>query len=215
MNLDQVRDDYLAAALRGDRRGAFALIDAARAAGADIRSVYEGIFQPAQRVIGRLWQQNRITVADEHLATAITSAAMTRVYDELFDAPRRDGCTVVAACIDTERHELGLRMVCDLMELEGWDTCFLGAAVPLESLVSMVRERKPRAVALSVALTAHLPRLQATIEGLREALGEDAPLIVVGGRPFHDNPSLGSAIGADVTAATAQEAIEAIEASHR
>jgi MerR family transcriptional regulator, light-induced transcriptional regulator len=213
MNVAVVRDRYIHAIQRGERRAALCLIDEARADGLDIRTLYEEVLQPAQREIGRLWQENRITVAHEHLATAITQAAMASVYDELFRATPREGRTLIAACADTERHELGLRMVCDLMELEGWDTCYLGAAVPIESLVRIVRERRPRAVALSASIAPHLPRLQDAITAIRDDLGADAPLILAGGRLFSDDPSLGDLIGADITASTAGEAVRALEES--
>ncbi|HEU0013241.1 MAG TPA: B12-binding domain-containing protein, partial [Longimicrobium sp.] len=152
MSIEAARERYLAAIVAGDRRAAFAAVDAARGDGLDLRALYLDVFQPAMREIGRLWQQNRITVADEHLATAITQAAMARLYDEMFTAlGTRDAPLLVAACAETERHEMGLRMLCDLLELDGWDTVFLGASVPTEDLVRMVAERRPRVVALSAS----------------------------------------------------------------
>ena len=71
---------YLEALRAGDRRRAFGVVDGARAAGLDLGAIYMEVFQPALREIGRLWQENAITVADEHLATAITQAAMARLY---------------------------------------------------------------------------------------------------------------------------------------
>lgn len=210
MNVVELRARYVAAIRAGDRRTALRIVDDARSEGLDIRTLYEEILQPAQQEIGLLWQCNEITVADEHLATAITQVAMTRVYDELFTAPRRDGRTLVAACVDTERHELGLRMVCDLLELEGWDTLYLGATVPIESLVDTVRQRRPRVVALSTSLTPHLARLRETIEALR-TLNENSPAILVGGRIFADDPTLGARLGADITATSAAHAARALE----
>lgn len=204
--------DYLDALLAGDRRRAFAVVDRARVDGLHHRDVYLEVFQPALREVGRLWQENRITVADEHLATAITQAAMARLYDDLFTYGAGGGPVLVAACVDSERHEVGLRMICDLLELEGWDTYFLGATTPVESLVSMVEARAPRAVALSASIAPHLPRVKVTISALRERLGERAPLILVGGRPFLDDPGLAERVGADLTARDAMEAAELLRA---
>jgi methanogenic corrinoid protein MtbC1 len=202
---------YVQALRDGDRRGAFRVLDEAHAAGLDLAAIYMDVLQPALREIGRLWQENVIGVADEHLATAITQAAMARLYEEAApwdDRPRR---SLVAACVDTERHELGLRMLCDLLECEGWDTTYLGATVPVDSLVMMLRRRRPDVLALSAALPPHLPRLRDTIRAVRDALGpagtEGAPLIVVGGRPFVDDPSLGARLGADLTAPDAATAV--------
>jgi MerR family transcriptional regulator, light-induced transcriptional regulator len=199
---------YLDAVVAGNRRRAFDVVDAALAAGMDLRSLYLEVFQPALREIGRLWQQNRITVADEHLATAITQAAMARLYDRLFALARDAGPLLVAACADSERHEVGLRMVCDLLEMEGWDTVFLGATVPLDDLVRMVRERRPQVVALSAAIAPNVPRVGQAIRAIRDALPGRAPLIAVGGRAFAEDPELAARLGADLTARDAAEAAE-------
>jgi methanogenic corrinoid protein MtbC1 len=203
----EVRDAYVRALRDGDRRNAFRVVDEARAAGLDLAAIYMEVFQPALREIGRLWQENAITVADEHLATAITQVAMARLYEQAatWDTPTRR--TLVAACVDTERHEVGLRMLCDLLECEGWDTTYLGATVPVDSLVMMLRRRRPDVLALSAALPPHLPRLRDTIRAVRLAMHDAPPLVLVGGRPFVDDPSLAIRLGADLTASDAVMAV--------
>ena len=197
---------YVAALRDGDRRRALAVVDAAQTAGLDLTSLYLGVFQPALRDIGRLWQENAITVAEEHLATAITQIAMGKLYMDFCSPVIPNGRTMLAACGSDERHELGLRMVCDLLELEGWDVRFLGAAVPDDGLVAMVLEYRPHALALSASIAPHLPPLRATIARVRAACGEATPYIVVGGRPFLDDDALAQRVGADAMGRDAAEA---------
>src|SRR5579872_4948173 len=99
-------ESYLSALRGGDRRRAFAVIDEAREAGMAVGEIYLEVFQAALREIGRLWQQNEISVADEHLATAITQAAMARLYEQVFSWQPESGHTLIAACADVERHEI-------------------------------------------------------------------------------------------------------------
>ena len=203
--------EYLRAVRAGDRRAAFRAIDDAHDAGLDVGCIYLDVLQPALREVGRLWQENEITVADEHLATAITQAAMVRLYERAYAWEAEGGPTLIAACADVERHEVGLRMVCDLLELRGWRTRYLGAAVPVESLVAMVRAHPPDAVALSASIAPHLPRVRETIAAIREATGDAAPLVLVGGRAFLDDPALAARLGADLTAPDAVRAVEMLE----
>jgi methanogenic corrinoid protein MtbC1 len=207
---EEVQTRYLDAILAGSRREAFGVIELARAEGMGIRTLYLEVFQPAMRQIGRLWQDNRITVADEHLATAITQASMARLYEELFRSSPEPGPLLVAACADQERHELGLRMICDVLEMEGWDTVFLGASVPVEDLVEMVRVRRPQVVALSASIAPHVGRVREAIRAIRETEGA-SPLIAVGGRAFIDDPDLAQRLGADLTAKDAVEAAEILK----
>ncbi len=205
MTTEETLECYLAAVRAGERRRAFDVVDAARQAGLGMRELYLGVFQPALRTVGELWQQNLLSVAEEHFATAITQTAMLKVYGDA-PPPVDDGPLLVAACAESERHEIGLRMLCDFMEVEGWRTVFLGATVPQESLVDLVMRRRPDLVALSAAIPPHLPQVRDTIAAIRAALPEAAPHILVGGRPFVDRPDLADALGADGTAADAAEA---------
>jgi methanogenic corrinoid protein MtbC1 len=146
-----------------------------------------------------------MTVAQEHLATAITQTVMSRLAGEHFK-DNDGGPTLIAACVDAERHALGLRMFCDLLELEGWTSVYLGPTVPARDLVRMVGERRPQAVALSVSLPPHLLAARDAIADLR-ALGTPQPVVVLGGRAV-SAPALAERLGADFTAADAGEAVD-------
>ena len=198
---------YLDAVRLGDRRHALAVVEDARAAGLGLSALYLEVFQPALREIGRLWQENEITVAEEHLATAITQVAMSRLYTDFCMASNRNGRTLLAACAEKERHEVGLRMICDLLELEGWDTTYLGATVPPDALVGMVVRDRPDVLALSASLAPHLPQVRSVITAVRLATGERVPYILVGGRPFLDDATLAHQLGADAMARDTTEAV--------
>ncbi len=71
--------------------------------------------------VGELWEQGKISVAGEHLATAISEGLLHLSYPRLFAAPRSGRLAVVAASVG-ERHQFGARMVADMFELHGWRT---------------------------------------------------------------------------------------------
>ena len=61
--------DFLDAQLAGDRQAALrVLVDNGLLRGIPIPELHLKVIQPAQYEIGRLWQENRISVAREHLA---------------------------------------------------------------------------------------------------------------------------------------------------
>jgi methanogenic corrinoid protein MtbC1 len=206
---------YLDALRRGDRHAAYRALDEALDDGRELGQVYLEVVQPAMREIGRLWQEDELTVAEEHLATAITESAMSRMFERVF--VWRDVRTpkLLAACAEEERHQMGLRMLCDLLELAGWETTYLGASVPIESLVDLVRKHKPDAVAISATIAPHVPRVREAIRAIRSADLERQPVIAVGGRVFLGDPSLAERIGADLTAADAEQAVHVLDARLR
>jgi methanogenic corrinoid protein MtbC1 len=201
---------YLDAIRRGDRRAAFEVVDRALDSGSDLRALYMDVVQPAMREIGRLWQTNVLSVAEEHLATAISQAAMGRIFERTFEWRDVRTPTLIAACADTERHQIGLRMLCDLLELDGWDTKYLGASVPIEDLVDIARKQSPDVIAISATIAPHVPRVRDAIAAIRRATLEKQPIIAVGGRVFFTDPSLAEKIGADVTATDASEAVRVL-----
>ena len=98
-------------------------------------------------------------------------------------------------------------MLCDLLELDGWDTTYLGAAVPIESLVDLAVKRQPEAIAISATIAPHIPRVRDAIAAIRRAPLERQPVIAVGGRAFLADPTLATRVGADLTASDAGNAV--------
>ena len=197
---------YLATLLRYDRAGAARLILDAVESGTSVRDVYLGVFMPCQSEVGRLWQLNRLDVAQEHYCTAATQLVMSMIQEHA-PRPRRAGRTVVAAAAIGERHDLGIRMVADFFEMAGWDAAYLGADTPARGLTLFVDEVRADALALSVTMTTSLRGAAATIDAVRSADLRRCPLILVGGYPFGLAPDLWKRVGADACARDADDAV--------
>ncbi len=199
---------FLAALLAGDRRRATALVLDRVDAGLTVRDAYVHVFQPVLREVGRQWQTGRITVAHEHFATAATQATMALLYPRIF-ASARVGRSMVAACVGGELHEVGIRMIADFFEMEGWDTYYIGANAPPASVVRAVRERKADVLAVSATITGHIGKVTELIRAVRADAGGHRPCVLVGGYPFNIDPDLWRKVGADASAAGAAEAVDA------
>jgi methanogenic corrinoid protein MtbC1 len=206
---------FLNAIKRGDRKAAFDVVDAALDHDQALQYVHHEVITPSLREIGRLWQANVLSVAEEHLASTIAQAAMNRAFERTFLWKDKRTLRLVAACVAGEQHCMGLRMVCDMFELDGWDAQYLGASVPVESLVDLVRAKQPDAVALSATIDPHIPRVQETIAALRNAQLEKQPLFLVGGRAFLSDASLSSRVGADITAPDGEQALRMVNRAIR
>ena len=202
--LSDLARPYLDALLKGDRQQARELIKGALERGCSVKSLYIEVFQSCQYEVGRLWQENKITVAHEHYCTAATQLIMAELYPYVVSSPRT-GKHLIAAAVAGEVHEMGVRMVADFFEMDGWDTYFVGANTPIQSLVQLVIDRKPHMVALAISTALNLGAAASTIEQLR-ALPE-RPLIMLGGQLINTSPGLWRELGADWTALSAGEAV--------
>jgi len=197
---------YQNALINGDRRGAAASLTDAMDEGQSLTSACVQIVQPAMYQIGNLWQDGSITVSQEHLATAISESAMVAAYTRAEFLPLI-GKTAMFACVESNYHNLGLRMLSDAFETCGWDVVYLGASVPSRDLLVEVDRRRPALLALSVALPQHLVGARATIDKLRAELGQASPTIWIGGLAVQSEAQV-RMVGADGWAADAAQALE-------
>lgn len=198
--------NYLAALLRGERHLASQLILGAVETGTCVRDIYLHVFQRCQHEVGRLWQMNQISVAQEHYCTAATQMVMSQLYPHIFSG-EKTGRSLVAASIAGELHEIGVRVVSDLLELEGWNTVYLGANVPPSSIVKALDERQADLLALSATMTFHVRTVTALIAEIRNSSVGARVKILVGGYPFNVALELWRRVGADAWARDALEAI--------
>jgi MerR family transcriptional regulator, light-induced transcriptional regulator len=204
-NLSEIRAAYLAAQLRGDQREALRLALQALDAGYSASQIQEHVIEGAQREIGRLWQENLITIADEHMATAISQMALAHLYDR---APRAKGHgkKIWVACIEGELHDFPARLVADALDLAGFEVRYLGANVPTESLIRMLQRDMPDLLALSVTMAFNLSALRGAIRAIRAIHGPSLP-IAVGGNACEFAPGAIEAMGAEVMAGDARQLI--------
>jgi methanogenic corrinoid protein MtbC1 len=204
--LSDLARQYVSLLLKGDRRTASEIILDSAGAGISVRDLYLHVFQPAQYETGRLWQTNQITVAQEHLLTASTQLIMSQLYPLVFSS-KKNGRSVVAACVGGDLHELGCRMVADFFEMEGWSTFFLGANTPTSSVVKAALDYKAEILVISATMSFHLRAVGQLVAAVRAANPQRSITVMVGGYPFNLVPSLWQAVDADVYARDAQEAV--------
>lgn len=197
---------YLEYLFQGKRREATLLITELIQQGISVKDIYQYIFQVSQYEVGRLWQCNKITVAHEHYCTAATQQIMSGLYQHIFSAPRK-GKTLVACSISGELHEMGIRMVTDFLEMDGWDTYYLGANMPDNQLQESLKEYKADILALSVTLPIHVSKAASLIKKIRSNRDLTHLKIMVGGYPFLTNPDLWQRVAADAYAQNADHAI--------
>jgi len=201
---------YIDALLRGDRQSASQIILESVRQGTAIKDIYLYVFQSSQREIGRLWQTNQISVAQEHYCTAATQMIMSQLYPYIFSSEKK-GRRMVVACVGGELHEIGARMVADFFEMDGWDTYFLGANTPIDGVLRAIAERKAEVLSISATMTFHIDKVASLIAEVRRAGLGDRTKMMVGGYPFNISPSLWQSVGADAFARDANQALNVAE----
>ena len=185
----------------GDGQGAWSVIEAAMASGADVPSVYLELLSPAMVHIGARWAAGELDIAVEHQATGIAMRIVGRLGSQCVRRGRSLGNIVLGAPAG-ESHGLATAMLADLMRLRGWDVTDLGANTPTASFLHAAR-RAPEldAVGLSVTHPKHLDDVEACCRAIKDE--QPDVLVVVGGGGLGDADV--ADLGADALATSADQ----------
>jgi len=134
---------------------------------------------PALRHIGRLWEEARISVADEHAATEICRYVLYRLFDSSEPVPA-NGHKALVACVPGEEHEIGAELASEHLRLAGWSTFAAGRSTPEEDIIAALHSYAPDVAVFSVTMIANLPAARQVVDAALAARPDLG--VVVGGR---------------------------------
>ena len=144
------------------------------------------VISPVLSHIGQAWEDNRISVATEHLATNFLKQQLLlwmRIGPPTYDVP-----PILLACAPDELHEVSLLIIGVLLRRLRWPVSYLGASVPIDDLISFIYDIQPAFVVMVAMTQATAVNLQQLNEWL-----DETPLQTVigfGGRVFVTNSEL-------------------------
>ncbi|QYC42884.1 B12 binding domain protein [Nonomuraea coxensis DSM 45129] len=193
------RDKLWNAAVAGDE---YAASDAALAAldsGIPLETLLLEVVAPVQGRVGSEWEANRLTVAQEHAATAVNErvlAALAHHPVARAAASRPPAGRVAVACIDGEWHAMPARILSEVLRLRGWRVDYLGAQVPTPHLIAHLHRTACDVVALSSSIPIRLPTAHAAITAC-QATGTP---VMAGGAAFGPGGRYARLLGADAWA---------------
>lgn len=191
----------------------YAATDAAVTAldeGMDAETLLLDVIAPLQARVGSEWAANRLTVVQEHTATAVNERVIAALALHPAVRGRQERHRVesrgriAVACIDGEWHGLPARIVAEVLRLRGWQTDYLGAQVPTPHLIAHLHRTGPALVALSSSIATRLPTAHAAITACH-ATGTP---VLVGGAAFGPDGRYAALLGADGWAPDARAAAD-------
>jgi methanogenic corrinoid protein MtbC1 len=199
-------DTFLRYLLYGDYKACFALTEQYLAETNDLTTFYLQVIQPCLYEIGRLWEGGHVSVAQEHLATAIVSRIMLTRSGNAFSECGRG--KAVIACAPHELHELGGRMVADLLEKDGWQVKFLGAGLSVAELLKYLQSYPPQFIGISTSMPFNIDSAKEVIVSIRQDVVLKNVKIMIGGTAFHYEDLSWRKMGADAYAVDGAAAVK-------
>lgn len=147
----------------------------------DIKVVYDEILKKSLYTVGELWEASKISVATEHLASAIIETILSEIYFKVFTENKIDK-TVVVACTENEFHQVGVKMVSDIFQMNGWQVHFLGANTAIGQIIETIEKVNPDILALSLSIPFNLPTLDRMLDKIKSHFPD--LFVLVGGQAF-------------------------------
>lgn len=208
-NYSIFRKKYIEYILSGDRKSATSLVHDIYNKEKNLKVIYKEIFEKSFYDIGILWQTGKILISQEHYFTATTQIIMSSLYPYLFSS-EKNGKIYIWACVSEELHEIGIRMVCDYLEMEGYDTYYVGSNVPLNDLKKLIKEKKADFLGLSTSSLLNIDKLKEYVYSIKNDPETSFVKIEVGGIPFNSDRELYKKVGADLSGGYAEDTVKSL-----
>ncbi len=171
--------DYFNGLLEGDKNRCRGVIDRLLEEKTGIIEIYTELFQKTLYQVGKMWDQNKLSVGDEHLGTEITEELLYYCSSRITPV-RQLNKKALVSCVNKEYHKLGARMAADVFVLNGWETYFLGASTPTKEILKYIDLKKPEIVGLSFSFYINIMKL---IDVVREIkTNYPGQKVILGGR---------------------------------
>lgn len=198
MDISEWSERLLQAMINADRSGASRIVDQILATGLEPRLIIADILDPAIVQLGRLWQEETMSLAQNFVASKIAEDTLLRCVP-VNDVPAKAKGTAVIGNIEDDFHSLGRKTVGLFLSAAGWEVHDLGNDVPAEELLEKALEVNARVIGAS----AMMQTTALNIRKLRKLI-DDRGLtsrikLAVGGAVFNWRPELVAEVGGDGT----------------
>lgn len=159
--------DYFNSLAAGDKNHCSEIVNNLLYQKVDIKDIYTELFQRALYRLGKLWDDGKLNIAEEHLATQIT-LQLINSYRTKQKKNKKISKRAIISCVDKEYHEIGARMVANIFEFNGWETEFLGASVPAKDIIKFIKLKNPDVVGLSFNFYMNLLKLYTVVDHIKK-----------------------------------------------
>ena len=163
------------------------------------------VIQKGLAEIGEGWYRGRVTVQQEHFASALALRRMEALLIST-PSPTRPG-RIMVGCPPDEEHTFVPLMLSLLLRRRGWEVIYLGANVPIRSIEATVGVVRPNLV----ILTAQQLYTAASLLEMAEVLYSERVPVAFGGLIFTEVPDLHRAIPGYYLGDKLEQATAAVE----
>jgi corrinoid protein of di/trimethylamine methyltransferase len=173
--------------------------------GAAARDILDKGLLAGMDVVGQRFKAGDMFIPEVLLCARCMHGAMDILKPLLSEADAAGVGTYLIGTVEGDLHDIGKNLVSMMLEGAGFQVVDLGTNITAQQFVDAVKEHQPDILGMSALLTTTMPRMEETIQALKEAGIRDQVKIMAGGAPvtqdFVDKIG-GDAYGANAASAT-------------
>lgn len=205
---NRIQQKYISNIMAGNESLAFSELLSCLNRDLELSEIYLKILKPSFDKLDQLVENNKIDFDEIYYFTQKTKEVMAqlKLYFPKNSLANRN--TVIAFTLSNESHDIGLKMISDYFEINGWNTIFLGSKSQISYLLSYLYKYNPQIILISVANIQDSTLVKYIIKTIREIKSVEKTKIIVGGRAFDKNQISWKNVNADAYAVTPEEALE-------
>ena len=139
------------------------------------------IIKPMLYEIGKMWEQEDITVAEEHLMSARLEKFL---IDLIANESRRKNKTIILSPVENEYHTIVLLAIELLLMERGYNVINLSRSISILSIIDFIKKMKvkPDWLFFSITMESYVNNLKQDIRLIREEFKSGILKIAVGGQ---------------------------------
>ena len=162
---------------------------------------------PAMGEVGKRFEEGEFFVPEMLISARAMKAGLAILKPYLVDSGVESAGIVAIGTVQGDLHDIGKNLVAVMLEGAGFEVRDLGVDVSPETFVDAANEGA-QVIGLSALLTTTMPKMEQTIQALREANVLNKVGVIIGGAPVTE--SYAQQIGANAFAPDASSATRVV-----
>ena len=175
--------------------------------GTEADVILNGSLIPAMGEVGKRFEEGEFFVPEMLISARAMKAGLAILKPYLIESGVESAGIVAIGTVQGDLHDIGKNLVAVMLEGAGFEVRDLGVDVPPQTFVDAANNGA-QAIGLSALLTTTMPKMEQTIQALREADVLNKVSVIIGGAPVTE--SYAQQIGADAFAPDASSAARVV-----
>ena len=149
-----------------------------------LHEIYDALVLPVMKLIGDMWANNDISIAEEHLATNTIRNAVNSLGETLERKDYKDNSYSLCLALSGDEHDLPLIMTKQILEAHGIPVINCGCNTPANSIKKLVKKFQPDKIIVSLTYIEDKQLARKELNQLFNIVSNHHVTIYVGGSNF-------------------------------